>query len=215
MFGRKHKKVKALLPLYGDKGLSPGERRLVEEHLQSCKECLAEWETLRWTVSLLKYVPPVPAPRPFVLRVADVKQASAPVGFYMARAFTALATIALILLLGFDFLTSRFMPFAVMAPAAVPVVTPTPEPTLALPPQPEGIRSLPLAPTEGGKGGEVEPFAFKGPIPTPAPESTPVSGPLPERRAGFPLRWLPLEMAVGFSAVAGGIISWILGRRRR
>lgn len=218
MFGWKHKKVKALLPLYGDKGLSPGERRLIEEHLQSCEECLAEWESLRWTVSLLRDVPPVPAPHPFRVRVADLRQAPAPIGFYVARAFTALTAIALILILGLDFLTARLMPFSAMAPAVAPPVTPTPMLAPELPPQPEPVRGLPLAPAGREKEGEVESLAFKSPIPTPvlvpSPEGTPVSAPLPEQEARFPLRWLPLEIALGLGAVVGGVISWILGRRR-
>ncbi len=205
MFGWKHKKVKALLPLYGDKGLSPGERKIVEEHLQSCKECLAEWESLRWTISLLRDVPRVPAPRPFVVRVADLKRAPAPVGFYVARAFTAVATIALILLLGFDLFASQLAPFSVKAPAITPV------PTQELSPQPEAVRALPMAPTTVEKGGEVRSLNFGSPISTQLPEETPA--PLPEQRARLPLRWLPLEIALGLGAVLGGIMSWILRRR--
>lgn len=37
-----HDKIKELLPLYIDKGLSPEEEDLVQEHLNNCPECQKE-----------------------------------------------------------------------------------------------------------------------------------------------------------------------------
>lgn len=229
MFNWKHRKIKSLLPLYGDKSLSPKERKAIEEHLQVCDECRAEWESLRWAISLVKEAPRVPAPRPFVVRAADLERTSVRTGFYVARAFTALATAAFILLLGFDLLTTALgkapAPMVATAPEVIPTLTPALEPS----PQLDAVRSLPMIPYATGEKEvditeETEALIFKSPLLTPEPSPqlaeiptptpTPTPAPLPGRKLGFALRWLPLEIAVGVSALAGGVISWILRRRK-
>ncbi|MDW8102005.1 MAG: zf-HC2 domain-containing protein [Anaerolineae bacterium] len=231
MFNWKHRRIKALLPLYGDESLSPGERKAIEEHLQVCDECRAEWESLRWAISLIKEAPQVPAPRLFVVRAADLERTSVPIGFYVARAFTALAAAAFFLLLGFDLLTIALgkAPTPVPMIATVPEVTLTPTPALEPSPQLDTVRSLPMIPSateerEVNITREIEALVFKSPLltpepspppaETPTPTPTPMPAPLLERKPRFPLRWLPLEIAVGVSALAGGVISWILRRRK-
>ncbi len=206
MFGRKHQKVKALIPLYGDEGLSPEERRMVEEHLKICDECRAEWESIRWTVSLLREVPRVPAPRSFAVRAADLEKARVPLGLNLARAFTALAAAALILLLGLDLITVRAAAPRGMAPAPMVVEMPSPEP--------ERIKAAPTAPLTTKNVEVTAQQAEEHPPETPTPVPAPTPAPLPERTSRLRLRWLPWEIAAGAGAVAGGIISLILGRRR-
>ncbi len=204
MFSRKHDRIKALLPLYEDKELSPEERRLVEGHLKICDECRAEWDSLRWAVSLLKEVPRVPAPRSFVVRATAVERVQVPVGFYVARAFTALAAALFILLLGFDLLMAKFA--VARVPVYAPIATEVPSPEF------ERIKSVPIAPfvTKDKEISQAEKPSPESPIPLPTQTPTP----LPERSSRLPLRWLPWEIALGLSAIAGGVASFILNRRR-
>ncbi len=202
MFRSKHEKVKALLPLYGDKDLSPEERKLIEEHLRVCRECQAEWESLRWAISLTREVPRVPAPRSFKVRASDLEKVRAPVGLYVARAFTALAAALFIILTGLDLFAFKAAPIRALAtplPPTTAIVRTYPEPE-------QKPLALPVSPPEG----EVMTREFGGIEEAP----TPIPAPVPEAERRLNLRWLPWEIAAGFGAIAAGIASWILGRRR-
>jgi anti-sigma factor RsiW len=71
--GRIHNQVVELLSAYMDGEVSADERALVETHLATCALCAHDLVTLRQTVSLLRQLPQVAAPRPFTLRETDVK----------------------------------------------------------------------------------------------------------------------------------------------
>jgi hypothetical protein len=45
----------------------------VQQHLATCKDCREDLRTLRWTCGLLQQMPPVPLPRSFVVREADLE----------------------------------------------------------------------------------------------------------------------------------------------
>lgn len=202
MFGKEHEKVKALLPLYGDKGLSPEERKLIEKHLQVCQECQAEWETLRWAISLTKEIPRVPAPRSFKVRTSDLEKAQVPVGLYVARAFTALAAALFIILIGLDLFALKAAPMRALA-------TPLPSTPAIVKTYPELEQrplALPVSPPAEGEASK------KSGVPEIPPTPTPTPAPRVEQKLN--LRWLPWEIVAGFGAVAGGIASWILRRRR-
>ena len=202
MFKSKHEKVKALLPLYGDKDLSPEERKLIEEHLRVCRECQAEWESLRWAISLTREIPRVPAPRSFVVRAADLEKVRAPVGLYVARAFTALAAALFIILIGLDLLAFKAAPIRALATP----LPPTPAIVRTYPEPEQKPLALPVSPPEE----EVMTREFGGLEEAP----TPIPAPVPEAERRLNLRWLPWEIAAGFGAIAAGLASWILGRRR-
>lgn len=71
--GRIHNQVVELLSAYIDGQVSADERTLVETHLATCALCAHDLVTLRRTVSLLRQLPQVAAPRPFTLRETDVR----------------------------------------------------------------------------------------------------------------------------------------------
>jgi hypothetical protein len=68
----KHKYVLDRLSSYMDGHLSVDEHARVEAHLRTCDSCRDDLKTLRWTHDLLQEVVPVPVPRSFVIREADV-----------------------------------------------------------------------------------------------------------------------------------------------
>lgn len=62
-----------LLSAYIDGEVTPDEAARVEQHLPTCRHCADELESLRWTVNLLREVPPIPVPRSFAVRLADLE----------------------------------------------------------------------------------------------------------------------------------------------
>jgi hypothetical protein len=58
-----------------DGQLPADEQARVEAHLRTCQSCHDDLRTLRWTHDLLQEVVPVPVPRSFVIREADVVRA--------------------------------------------------------------------------------------------------------------------------------------------
>jgi hypothetical protein len=70
--GRIHNQVAELLSAYIDGEVTGDERALVETHLATCVTCARDMATLRQTVTMLRQLPPVAAPRPFTLRESDV-----------------------------------------------------------------------------------------------------------------------------------------------
>jgi hypothetical protein len=70
-----------LLSAYIDDEVTPAEASQVEHHLQVCRDCAEELESLRWTVHLLREVPPIPVPRSFAIRPIDIQPEPAPQRF--------------------------------------------------------------------------------------------------------------------------------------
>ena len=68
-----HDQVAELLSAYIDGEVTAAEQGLVEAHLASCAVCGRDLATLRQTVTLLRQLPQVAAPRPFTLRESDVQ----------------------------------------------------------------------------------------------------------------------------------------------
>ena len=113
-----------LLSAYIDDEVTPAEREQVERHLATCHACLEELESLRWTVSLLQEVPPVPVPRVFAVREADLvverRRFTLPDWLFGGLRWATVATALLLLLvLSGDLLNaSRFL--ARVSPALAP-----------------------------------------------------------------------------------------------
>ena len=127
-----HQWVDESLSAYMDGELSPAETERVENHLQVCRACSESLATIQQTVTLLRELPLVPAPRSFAVRPAVVRArpslAPPAWGYGLLKGATALAALLLMLLIGGD-LALQFVgvaPLAYWAPAA-----PAPEVALA------------------------------------------------------------------------------------
>jgi len=183
MFGQKnsselHTWVEERLSEYIDNQLAPNERGRVERHLIDCAQCRASFESLRWTVSLVKHAPAPVTKRSFTLAVPPQRQPSFAFGF--ARLATALATLLLFAVIGVDLITQfgsaptarqaetaaqevalAQTPTAsiekMIAPTLAPEPSPAPKPAGAMPAVPPapsaptpsvGFRSSEVAPTQ-------------------------------------------------------------------
>lgn len=114
-----------LLSAYIDGEVTPDEASRVEEHLPSCSRCAEELESLRWTVNLLREVPPVPIPRSFVVRAADLqpeagrRRFTRPNWLFRGLQWATVATAALLLLVvAADFLNFGQAPAPMLMQAA-------------------------------------------------------------------------------------------------
>lgn len=134
-----HEWVEERLSAYIDGELSAKETARVEKHLQECQACTENLATLRQTVSLLRELPTVPAPRSFAVRPAPVRPkarvAARGWGYGLLKAATALAALLLVLLIGGDlglqFIGGfRLAAPAPMAPAAEVALAPSALPTI-------------------------------------------------------------------------------------
>lgn len=100
-----------LLSAYIDGEVTPGEAARIEQHLPVCRHCAEDLESLRWTVNLLREVPPVPLPHSFAVRAVDLepepvqRRSTLPNWLSGGLQWATVATAALtILLLAADFL---------------------------------------------------------------------------------------------------------------
>jgi len=119
-----HEQVATLLSTYLDGRTSGAEQALVERHLKLCVECERDLTTLRATVTAVRQLPHVRAPRSFALPRSMAKQPrSAPWLYPLLRTATAFATFLFVLVVAGDLYT-RFMPFSTSAPMAAPVASP-------------------------------------------------------------------------------------------
>lgn len=107
--------ARQLLSPYLDGEVTVEEQALVEEAMAISADLRRELETLRQTVSMVRALPPMPAPRPFTLSEADVQPAKpAPRrGFILPgwfKSWTMLAaTLLCVLALGGVFLSQQFL----------------------------------------------------------------------------------------------------------
>ena len=74
----KCRRVKDLLSEYIDGRLDSRDTEFVDRHVEVCRGCSEELESLRSTVQLLHRVPSVAVPRSFAIRDADVARGPAP-----------------------------------------------------------------------------------------------------------------------------------------
>jgi hypothetical protein len=118
-----HQQVADLLSAYIDDQVTADERILVEAHLGTCAECSRDLAMLRQTVTLLKRLPQVAAPRPFTLREADVtpERPSRPVWWrlpWVQGLAAAAAVFACVVAVGGGLLLGRLGSMAVPAAPA-------------------------------------------------------------------------------------------------
>jgi hypothetical protein len=108
-----HEACQDNLSAFLDGQLSAREYSRVERHLQECKACREELESLRQTVSLLRSVPMLQPPRTFFIRAGEVaKQRQVRrrrLSYAYLQAATAVATVLLVLVLSGDAIL-RFQP---------------------------------------------------------------------------------------------------------
>ncbi len=187
-----HRWVQDRLSLYLDGRLDPGERARVEAHLRTCVTCARSWETLRWTVQALRALPPVHAPRSFVLRPEQVARAPQPSGWLRRTAWAMAA--ALILVLGMDLALSlgptRSEP--VRAPAGAPAIQVEQETMPPTASRPES-RAAPSTPTPA----PMFSLALPSPAPTATTPTPPETPPAAPALRIAPLRALELVLLLG------------------
>jgi anti-sigma factor RsiW len=73
-----HSDVRSQLSDYLDGSLGMAEKRLIEAHLEECRDCRAFRDTLRTTVHLLDSLPPHRTPRSARERIQDRVREHAP-----------------------------------------------------------------------------------------------------------------------------------------
>lgn len=108
MFRRKGEcqRVREMLSPYIDGQLSPGERGLVEGHIEGCEACCQELASLQATVNLLHHVPIVSPPRSFAIAEVVPQRRAAPLTALSA------ATAGAVLLLAFFFISDALNLFS-------------------------------------------------------------------------------------------------------
>ena len=146
-----HIRAEELISAYLDKRLSAEEKGFFERHIASCADCRAQLETTRSMVAALRVMPPVKAPRSFVLPREMARQIAAPsrrsfLTLYPAlRLATVVAAVAFAVLFASDLLIVRSgggtaqqsslpaaapVPLEAQAPTAAREIAPAPEPTM-------------------------------------------------------------------------------------
>ncbi|MFQ6059548.1 MAG: zf-HC2 domain-containing protein [Anaerolineae bacterium] len=219
-----HQRIREMLSAYLDGELTPRDRARVERHLGECAACAEDLRTLRWTVGLMKEVPPLPIPRSFTIP-APVAERRAGLfqpgwGYAFLRGATALATALLVLVLSGDLLSQRFL--RAPAPALAPVVKEIETPLRAL----EAQKVKDLTPVEKEVEKALAPSAKAVPTPpqtiapeivqAPAPPATPEQlreappRPPEERRLSL-LR--QIEAALLLATILLASATMIVGRR--
>ncbi len=108
-----HEACQDNLSAFLDGQLSAREHSRVERHLQGCKACREDLESLRQTVSLLRSVPMLQPPRSFFIPAGEVaKQRQVRrrrLSYVYLQAATAVATVLLVLMVSGDAIL-RFLP---------------------------------------------------------------------------------------------------------
>lgn len=182
-----------LLSAYIDDEVTPQEAARVERHLQSCRTCVEELESLRWTVGLLREVPPVPVLRSFAIRQIDIEPERArrrftlPDWLFNSLQWATVATAVLtILLFSADMLLGLSQPASAPRAVQAPAVE-QPAPSEAQPPEAQVKETVlvekevapqlettavtkrePAAELASGPSSEISPRAAQTPAPTQA-----------------------------------------------
>jgi hypothetical protein len=118
LFGRKSKdgeRAEALFSPYLDGQVSAEERRFLERYLAAHAEARAQFEMLKRAVQLTKALPPVRAPRSFVLPRSMARKPSATLRMYAIMRF---ATAAAMVLFAFAIVGDLATSSQLSAPAA-------------------------------------------------------------------------------------------------
>src|SRR5512135_3219161 len=108
-----HTRAEELISAYLDKRLPAEEKVFFERHIASCADCRAQLETTRSMVTALRAMPPVKAPRSFVLpREMARRSAAQPRRSFLSlyptlRLATVLAAVAFVVLFAGDLLINR------------------------------------------------------------------------------------------------------------
>ena len=115
-----HAWVEARLSEYLDNQLAANERAQIEQHLRECVDCRASFESLRWTIALVKQAPAPALPRAFTLAVPAVAKRAPQksLAFGLAQFATALATLLLLAVIGVDVITQFGGGVTATAPSA-------------------------------------------------------------------------------------------------
>lgn len=129
-----HIRAEELFSAYIDKRVTADEQTFVERHVASCADCRTKLQATRAMIVALKAMPPVRAPRSFVLPKELAKQPKRSVfAWYPALRFaTVMAVVAFAFVFASDLLTIRGgsvssvtlsapAPTALQAPAAAPM----------------------------------------------------------------------------------------------
>lgn len=96
-------RVQGMLSPYIDGQLGPSDREGMESHLEGCRACRRELESLRATVNLLHRVTMVSPPRSFAIAKAAPKPLPAAVwSFGVLRVATAIAALLLVFVFAGD-----------------------------------------------------------------------------------------------------------------
>lgn len=185
-----HIRAEDLFSAYIDKRTTADEQVFVERHVASCADCRAKLQATRSMITALKAMPPVRAPRSFVLPKEMARQPKRSVfAWYPAlRLATVTAIAAFAIVFASDVLTPRVggglssvtmsapAPTALQAPAAAPLEAPQP----AEPAQPAQQAAAPApspAPTNAAADQMPAPLAPAAgaarvvPTETPEPEA--------------------------------------------
>lgn len=181
-----HIRAEELFSAYLDKRTTADEQVFVERHVASCADCRAKLQATRSMIAALKTMPPVRAPRSFVLPKEMAKQPKRSVfAWYPAlRLATVTAIAAFAVVFASDVLTPRAggglssvtmsapAPTALQAPAAAPLEAPQP----AEPAQPTQQAAMPTpspAPTNAAADQMPAPLAPAAGVARVVPTETP------------------------------------------
>jgi len=100
---KSHGRFRDLLSMYVDQRLDGAQVATLEEHLVTCGRCHEELQTLRATINLLQALPHAIPGRSFALTERpQIVRSTAPAYLWGMRAATAVASIALVLLVTGD-----------------------------------------------------------------------------------------------------------------
>jgi hypothetical protein len=221
-------KIQGMLSEYTDDKLNKADKGIVEAHLEVCDTCSRELESLRATIQLLHKVPELSAPRSFKIVVPRREHAFGAASLRWLRPATAVAAIALVLLLVGDFVhVFENDSGAGRAGEATTTYNETVNPTVATEkqimvtvPGVMGQMSLATAKSAGYKKYDISPST-----PVSQPPSQPIlNGPDAEKSSqdeittqseagvGWPLR--QIEIALG-AVIFISLVFIIVLRRRR
>ncbi len=192
-----HAGVEARLSEYLDHRLAAHEHARIEQHLRECAECRASYESLRWTIALVKQAPAPALPRAFTLPVPTVAQRAArpSLAFGFAQFATVLATLLLLAVIGVDLITQFGGGTIASAPSvakqfAAPATAPA-APTTAARDQAAEAAKPAQAPKPAEPTKPAAPTAAPKPTMAPQPTAVPPAAALPAPMSVLPTPTAP------------------------